>query len=41
MAAVIRDVRKPEVYHGKGIRYKGETISLRQPASAKKSSGGK
>lgn len=41
MAALIRDVRKPEVYHGKGIRYKGEVISLRQPASAKKQSGGK
>lgn len=36
-AAVIRDVRKPECYHGKGIRYKGEVIALRQPASAKKS----
>ena len=36
-AAVIRNVRKPECYHGKGIRYKGEVITLRQPASAKKS----
>lgn len=36
-AAVIRAVRKPECYHGKGIRYKGEVIALRQPASAKKS----
>ena len=36
-AAVIRDVRKPECYHGKGIRYKGEVVTLRQPASAKKS----
>lgn len=35
-AAVIRNVRKPECYHGKGIRYKGEVILLRQPASAKK-----
>lgn len=36
-AAIIRDVRKPECYHGKGIRYKGEVVTLRQPASAKKS----
>lgn len=36
-AAVIRNVRKPECYHGKGIRYKGEVIVLRQAASAKKS----
>lgn len=36
-AAVIRSVRKPECYHGKGIRYKGEVVVLRQPASAKKS----
>lgn len=37
VAAVIRDVRKPECYHGKGIRYQGEVVVLRQPASAKKS----
>ncbi len=37
VAAVIRDVRKPECYHGKGIRYQGEVVTLRQPASAKKS----
>lgn len=37
IAAVIRDIKKPECYHGKGIRYQGETIVLRQPASAKKS----
>lgn len=41
MAAVIREVRKPECYHGKGIRYKDEVVVLRQAASAKKSSGGK
>lgn len=35
-AAVIRNIRKPECYHGKGIRYKGEVITLRQAASAKK-----
>lgn len=40
-AAVIRDVRKPEVYHGKGIRYVDEVVVLRQPASAKKSAGAK
>jgi large subunit ribosomal protein L6 len=40
MAAVIRNVRKPECYHGKGIRYKGEVIVLRQPASAKKQAAG-
>lgn len=37
IAAVIRDIKKPECYHGKGIRYQGENIVLRQPASAKKS----
>lgn len=37
VAAVIRDIRKPECYHGKGIRYQGEVVTLRQPASAKKS----
>ena len=37
VAAVIREKRKPEVYHGKGVRYKDEYIALRQPSSAKKS----
>lgn len=37
VAAVIRDIKKPECYHGKGIRYQGEVVALRQPASAKKS----
>ncbi|MFA6829351.1 MAG: 50S ribosomal protein L6 [Bacilli bacterium] len=41
VAANIRDVRKPECYHGKGIRYKDEVVVLRQAASAKKSAGGK
>ena len=36
-AAVIREKKKPECYHGKGIRYQGEVVVLRQPASAKKS----
>lgn len=40
-AAKIREVRKPECYHGKGIRYKDEVIVLRQAASAKKTAGGK
>jgi large subunit ribosomal protein L6 len=39
-AAVIRGVRKPECYHGKGIRYKDEVVVLRQPASAKKQAAG-
>lgn len=37
IAAQIREKRKPEVYHGKGVRYKDEIVLLRQPASAKKS----
>ena len=36
-AAVIRETKKPECYHGKGIRYQDEVVVLRQPASAKKS----
>ena len=39
-AAVIRALRKPECYHGKGIRYKDEVVTLRAPASAKKSAAG-
>ncbi len=35
-AALIRAVREPECYHGKGIRYQGENVVLRQAASAKK-----
>ena len=38
VAANIRAVRKPECYHGKGIRYKDEVVVLRQAASAKKAS---
>lgn len=37
-AAVIRSFRKPEPYHGKGIRYKGEKVILRVPSSKKKDS---
>jgi large subunit ribosomal protein L6 len=40
VAANIRGIRKPECYHGKGIRYKDEVVVLRQPASAKKSAAG-
>lgn len=29
-AAIIRDVRKPEPYKGKGIRYEGEYVALRE-----------
>lgn len=35
-AAVIRGLRKPEPYHGKGIRYKGERITLKEGKTAKK-----
>ncbi len=35
-AALIRAVREPECYHGKGIRYQNENVVLRQPANAKK-----
>lgn len=38
VAAVIRAIRKPEPYHGKGIRYKGEHVALRMPSSKKKDS---
>lgn len=41
MAALIRGMKKPECYHGKGIRYKDEVVVLRQPASAKKTAGAK
>ncbi len=36
VASNIRQVRKPEPYHGKGIRYVGEVISLRTPSAKKK-----
>lgn len=35
-AATIRAIKKPEPYHGKGIRYVGETIVLRTPSAKKK-----
>lgn len=36
VAANIREIKKPECYHGKGIRYKDEVVTLRTAASAKK-----
>lgn len=36
MAAKIRDVRPPEPYHGKGIRYAGEVIQTKVGKSAAK-----
>lgn len=42
-AAQIRAFRKPEPYHGKGIRYKDEVVVLRTPSAKKKgaAAGGK
>ncbi|MBS4535543.1 50S ribosomal protein L6 [Clostridium sp. D2Q-14] len=34
-AAVIRDLRKPEPYKGKGIRYKGERVRRKEGKTAK------
>lgn len=39
VAADIRAVRKPEPYHGKGIRYKGEVVAIRTPSAKKKGAG--
>ncbi len=36
MAAVIRDVRRPSVYSGKGIMYKGEIIKRKEGKAAAK-----
>ncbi len=35
-AADVRNVRKPEVYHGKGIRYEGEYVPLKEGKTGKK-----
>ena len=35
-AADVRGVRKPEVYHGKGIRYEGEYVPLKEGKTGKK-----
>jgi large subunit ribosomal protein L6 len=36
MAANLRNLRKPEPYHGKGIRYSDETIRMKEGKSGKK-----
>ena len=36
VAATIRDVRKPEPYHGKGIRYENEVIRRKEGKAGKK-----
>lgn len=36
LAADIRDVRKPEPYHGKGIRYHGEYVPHKEGKAGKK-----
>ena len=35
-AAEIRDVRSPEPYHGKGVRYEGEYVAIKEGKSGKK-----
>lgn len=40
VAANIRSVKKPEPYHGKGIRYKDEVVIIRQPSAKKKGAAG-
>jgi len=40
-AAVIRQVRKPEPYHGKGIRYADEHVEIRVSKAKKKESATK
>lgn len=40
VAANIRSVKKPEPYHGKGIRYKDEVVVIRQPSAKKKGAAG-
>ncbi|XP_063899920.1 large ribosomal subunit protein uL6-like [Zophobas morio] len=34
-ASLVRKVRKPEVYKGKGIRYKDEIVRIKAPSSKK------
>ena len=36
IAAEIRAIRKPEPYHGKGIRYEGEYVRHKEGKSGKK-----
>lgn len=40
-AAEIRQLRKPEPYKGKGIRYKGEIVRMKQGKSGKRGGKGK
>jgi large subunit ribosomal protein L6 len=40
-AANIREARIPDAYHGKGVRYEGEQISLKPGKSAAGGKGGK
>ena len=40
VAANIHNVKKPEPYHGKGIRYKDEVVVIRQPSAKKKGAAG-
>ena len=40
VAANIRNVKKPEPYHGQGIRYKDEVVVIRQPSAKKKGAAG-
>jgi large subunit ribosomal protein L6 len=40
-AAEIRDIRPPDAYKGKGIRYAGETIKLKPGKAGKAVGGGK
>lgn len=36
IAAEIRAIRKPEPYHGKGIRYEGERVTIKEGKAGKK-----
>ena len=36
VAATIRDVRKPEPYHGKGIKYDTEVVRRKEGKTGKK-----
>ena len=40
VAAGIRDIRPPEVYKGKGIRYQGEVVKLKPGKAAKTGAAG-
>jgi large subunit ribosomal protein L6 len=39
VAANIRAVRPPDSYHGKGVRYEGETIRLKPGKAAVSAAG--